>query len=101
MRKRTTTKNQYGVWEPICHTCSKKKTSDQAKKRAKGFYLESNGHKEELLILAKLNSYPVVVPGNLGTNDFTTNLKIVEIDGKMRIKGAVLLERWRKTHGNS
>ena len=61
-------------------------------------YLKSNCYKEDLMFLANLNSYPVIIPGNEGTNDFTTNLKIVEIDGKQRIKAAVLLENWRKTH---
>jgi len=53
---------------------------------------------EEKALLASLNSYPVIAnwSGNLGTSGPTTSYKIIEVNGKERIKGAVWLENWLK-----
>ena len=51
---------------------------------------------EERSMLAQMNSYPVLGPGNLGTSEPTTNLKVVIVHGQERIKGALFLEQYKK-----
>ncbi len=51
---------------------------------------------EEKALLVELNSYPTVGPNCLGTGDPPCNVKLVEVDGQIRVKGALFLETWKK-----
>lgn len=122
-RSRTNIVSKYGTFKPKCKECKKidrkvKEYIDKQGERVKLLYHTDPDYRkqlieraikrywdrrqpsliteEEMIILNSLNSYPVVVPGNLGTDNPTTNLKIIEVDGKKRVRGAVWLENFRK-----
>ncbi len=52
--------------------------------------------RHEKALLKELSVYPVISPkfGTIGTSGPTANTKIIEVDGKQRVKGAVWLENW-------
>jgi len=72
--------------------------------RAKKRYREKQKFKykltpEEAALFREMGAYPVMRPGwsgDLGTSGPTANVKIVIVNGKERVKGAVYLEEWRK-----
>lgn len=54
---------------------------------------------EEASFFREMGTYPVLRPGwsgDLGTSGPTSNVKIIIVDGKERVKGAVFLENWRR-----
>jgi hypothetical protein len=116
-RKRAITKNRYGTWPAKCDKCriknSKKNQLENIKKRykndstfrkkilerAKDRYWKRRCPTSELSTEEKAlltTSYPVHGPNCLGTCDSYCNVKKILVNGQWRIKGAVLLEKWKK-----
>lgn len=82
-----------------CKECRKQINIERSKKRyrqkRKAMFKLTE---EEKTILRQLNSYPVISGwyGTIGTSGPTTSYKIIEVNGKKRVKGAVWLEKWIK-----
>ncbi len=49
---------------------------------------------EEKTMLFELNSYPCTGPGTLGTGDEPCNVKLIKVNGQIRVKGTIFLEQF-------